>query len=95
MVETVRIRPTCRPTCGDHLRSVWCRLRLYGGVAARFAARRRGCLLLPRPPRRCHPSVRGCRVKAREATAQRLGLDSADSVETIESEEDEPSLEGR
>jgi len=32
---------------------------------------------------RCHPSSRGRRVKAREATAQRLGLDTEDSAETI------------
>jgi len=32
---------------------------------------------------RCHPSGRGRCVKAREATAQRLGLDSVDSAEII------------
>ena len=39
--------------------------------------------LLPRPPRGCHPSGRGRRVKAREATAQRRGLDAADSAEIM------------
>ncbi len=32
----------------------------------------------------CHPSGRGRRVKAREATAKRLGFDTVDSAETIE-----------
>jgi hypothetical protein len=53
---------------------------------------RRLLLVLPRPSRRCQTSDRGRRVRARDATAQRLGLDSADAVEIIRSEEDEPQL---
>ena len=37
----------------------------------------------PVPSIACHPSDRGRRVKAREATAQRLGFDSADAAEAI------------
>jgi len=56
-------------------------LILFSLTAARFAARRRCCLYLPRPSRSCHPSDRGRRVRARAATAQRLGLDSADLLD--------------
>ena len=42
-----------------------------------------GALLLPRRLDSCHPLGRGRRVRAREATAQRLGLDTADSAGTI------------
>lgn len=60
-----------------------------GAVAAllnqRASPRRPGT---PRSPRRCHPADRSCRVRAREATAERLGLDTADAGEIIESEED-------
>jgi hypothetical protein len=44
------------------------------------------CLRRPgpaRPSRSCHPLGRGRCVRAREATAQRLGLDSGDSAEII------------
>src|SRR5262249_29298547 len=39
--------------------------------------------LLPRPCRSCHLLGRGHHVRAREAIAQRLGLDSVDPAETI------------
>jgi hypothetical protein len=65
-----------RRSCAD--------LRLPGPLQPALRA-----LLLPRPPRSCPPSCGGRRVQAREATrVSGLGLDSADSAETIEQQED-------
>jgi hypothetical protein len=58
-------------------------------LVPRISHVRRLLLVIPCPSRGCHPSDRGCRVRAREATAERLGLDSADAVEILGSEEDE------
>jgi len=50
-----------------------------GALDVRCAA----CPALPRRLDSCHPSGCGRRVKARAATAKRLGLDSADVAETL------------
>ena len=57
---------------------------LCGHVAVTFCCQSARLLVLPRPPRSCHPLGRGRRVKARKATAKRLGFDSEDSAEIIE-----------
>src|SRR5262245_33255775 len=86
MVGTVRIRPACGLACGDQPRLVWA---VRDGSAALLL----GLLLAGAVACACPVFLAAAvprTVAVVSGLAQRLGLDSADSVEVIGCEGDEP-----